>query len=51
MKSKIAEIIIIIFIVLMLGGILGSVKNNNKDDQITEIISDFENQSDFNVSG
>jgi hypothetical protein len=35
----------------MLGGILGSVKNDSKDDQITEIISDFENQSDFNVSG
>ena len=34
----------------MLGGILSSVKGNG-NNEITEIISDFDNLSDFDVSG
>ena len=50
MKIKLIEALIIVFIVLMLGGILSSVKGNG-NNEITEIISDFDNLSDFDVSG
>ena len=50
MKNKISEIIIIGLIVFMLGGILVSVKENG-NQEITEIISDFEENSEYDTSG
>ena len=50
MKNKVSEIILIALIVFMIGGILVSVKGND-NLEITEIISDFENTSEFDTSG
>lgn len=50
MKSKILQFILISLIVLMISGIIMSIKDIPSND-ISEIISDFENQSDFNVNG
>ncbi len=50
MKAKITQIIILCFIVFMLGGILASVKGNS-DDDVTAVISDFENVSEYDPSG
>ena len=51
MKAKVLEIFLIALIVLMLGGILASVKNNDNDSLTTDIIEDFDNNSDFDVDG
>lgn len=50
MKSKIAQIIILCFIVFMLGGILASIKNSPNND-VTAIISDFDNVSEYDTGG
>ena len=50
MKNKISEIILVALIVFMVGGILVSVKVND-NQEITEIISDFEQTSEFDTSG
>ena len=50
MKNKISEIILVALIVFMVGGILVSVKGND-NHEITEIISDFEQTSEFDTSG
>lgn len=50
MKTKISEIILIVLIVFMVGGILVSVKGNDNQN-VTEIISDFEQTSEFETSG
>lgn len=50
MKNKISEIILVALIVFMIGGILVSVKGND-NQEITEIISDFEQTSEFDTSG
>lgn len=50
MKNKVSEIILIAVIVFMIGGILVSVKGND-NQEITEIISDFEQNSEFDTSG
>ena len=50
MKNKISEIVLVGLIVFMLGGILVSVKGND-NQEITEIISDFEQNSEFDTNG
>ena len=50
MKAKVLEILLIGLIVLMLGGILASVKNED-DSTTTEIIEDFDKNSDFDIDG
>ena len=46
MKAKVLEIFLIAIIVLMLGGILASVKGEDSSTT-TEIIEDFDKNSDF----
>ena len=50
MKAKVLEIFLIAIIVLMLGGILASVKGEDSSTT-TEIIEDFDKNSDFVVDG
>lgn len=50
MKIKVAELLIIITIVFMLGGILSSVKSNS-NEETTEIISDFFNSEEYDGMG
>lgn len=51
MKSKVIQIILLCFIVMMLGGILSSIKGNNKNDEITTLISEFDEKSEYEVTG
>ena len=51
MKAKVLEIFLIALIVLMLGGILASVKNDDSDSLTTDIVEDFDKNSDFDVDG
>lgn len=50
MKSKIVQFILIGFIVLMVSGIFMSVKEG-PSNEVSEVISNFENQSEFGVNG
>ena len=50
MKVKVLEIFLIAIIVLMLGGILASVKGEDTSTT-TEIIEDFDKNSDFVADG
>ena len=50
MKTKIVEVIIIVLVVLMIGGILSSVKGNSNED-VTIITSEFENTDVYDGSG
>ena len=50
MKKKILEFIIIGFIVLMIGGILTNIKGTSNDD-ITNMVSNFEQQDQYEASG
>lgn len=50
MKTKVVEVIIIVLIVFMMGGILTSLKGNDSSDT-TEIISEFEGEIEYDTSG
>lgn len=50
MKNKTVKILLLGFIILMFGGLLMSVKNTPNND-ITTIVSNFENEDSYDTSG
>ena len=50
MKVKVVQFLLIAFVVLMISGIFMSIKDGPVNDY-SEIISNFENQSEFGVNG
>ena len=50
MKNKVVEVILLALILFMSAGILTSLKNDG-NEQITEIVSDFENEEIYDTSG
>lgn len=50
MKAKVVEIIIIVLIVFMMGGILTSIKGKDSSET-TEITSEFEGEIEYDTSG
>ena len=50
MKSKVIEVILLALILFMSAGILTSLKNDG-NEQITEVVSGFENEEIYDTSG
>ena len=50
MKNKVIEVILLALILFMSAGILTSLKNDG-NEQITEVVSDFENEEIYDTSG
>ena len=50
MKRKLVEVLLIALILFMSAGILTSIKNDN-NNEITEVVSELENEEIYNTSG